>query len=109
MDTSPSGEYFISGSQADARGLIRLLNGFGFTASSFQSVTDPDVMFGLLGVGGLSLMAAPLTVLVLLVSLVAVGVAANTRGYAIQRLQGRRRTEAFLFDASALSRFYMTS
>lgn len=106
-DTRASGEYFISGSEADARGLIRMLNAFGYITANFQSVTEPSVVLGLLGTAGLSLMAAPLTVLILLVSLVAVGVAANNRGYAIQRLQGRRRTEAFILDVSASGIWYM--
>lgn len=108
-DASPSGEYFTSGSEADARGLMRLLNGFGFTTASFQSVIEPSVVLGLLGTGGMSVLAAPFTVLVLLVALVAVGTAANNRGYAVQRLQGRRRCEALAFDLSAMGKFYLQS
>lgn len=107
LDTSPSGEYFVSGTETDVLGLVKLLNGFGFTDAGFQSTSKPNVMFGLLSTGGFSVLAAPLTVLVLLVALVAVGVASNDRGYAIQRLQGRGRGGALLLDASAMGRFYL--
>lgn len=107
LDTSPAGEYFVSGTEADVLGLVKLLNGFGFTNAGFQGTSKPSVMFGLLNTGGLSVLVAPLTVLVLLVALVAVGVASNDRGYAIQRLQGRGRGGALLLDASAMGRFYL--
>ena len=98
-EVDPAGEYLLSGSEQDVRGLQQVLEQLGYTDNGYQRIATPTMALGLLG--SFSLWAAPLTVAVLIVVLVCVGVAMNTRGYAIQRLQGMGPAGSVRLDLSA--------
>lgn len=96
--TDPGGAYLASGTQADLNGLADVFSKYDYQPTTWGTFTVATFVKIL---GGFSLWLMPAVVIILVVSLVGIGVATNSRRYAIERLQGYGFGDTLASDASA--------